>query len=70
MSGRGQDEWFDENAFVPEGSAQQGTAPVRKNSKNTAPAGEEPKKEKHGFFSGLFKVCHPLRKAGKKKPQK
>jgi len=48
MSGRGQDEWFDDNAFVPEGSAPSGgSAPAKKSSS------EEPKK--HSFFSGLFK---------------
>jgi len=42
----GQDEWFGENAFVPEGS---GNVPVKK-----APE-EKPPPKKHGFFSGLFK---------------
>jgi len=51
MSGRGQDEWFGENAFVPEGSApasQQSAAPVKKNTSQT-------EEKKHSFFSGLFK---------------
>jgi len=51
MSARGQDEWFGDDAFVPEGSGSgQGVVPVKK---NPPPPAEEPKK--HGFFSGLFK---------------
>jgi len=46
MSAGGQDEWFGDDAFVPEGS---GNVPVKK------AAEEPPPPKKHGFLSGLFR---------------
>jgi len=51
MSKSGQDDWFGENAFVPEGSS----APPQNIPIKKAPEEPPPPQKKHKLFGGLFK---------------